>query len=253
MRDLFLFAHQDDEFGAFALIEQAVAAGRRPLCVYLTNGDFGGQDPRRRNRESSGVLARLGVPAADCIFTGGEAGISDGTLPRQLERAHAALLRLLDTQGPIATLHVVAYEGGHQDHDAACALAVALQRGGRVQALRQFSLYHGRGLPGPLFRVLAPLPDNGPVTAMRCGLARRLAYIGYCLHYGSQWKTWLGLFPFVALHFLLRGVQTSQALDPARLEAPPHEGAPLYERRGFFRQDELLTLCRRFLASLPTR
>lgn len=250
MRDLFLFAHQDDEYGAFALIEAAVAAGRAPLCVYLTNGDFGGQDPAVRNRESLGVLQRLGVPAADVVFLGGEEAISDGTLPRQLARAHAALARCLAARGPVDTLHVVAYEGGHQDHDAACAIAVALQRQGRVRALRQFSLYQGRGLPGPLFRVLAPLSANGPVTVLRYGAGRRLAYLRHCLRYGSQWRTWLGLLPFVALHFLLRGVQASQALDPARLSSPPHEGAPLYDRRGFFRYAEFRSLCQRFLDGL---
>lgn len=250
MRDLFLFAHQDDEYGAFALIEASVAAGRRPLCVYLTNGDFGGQDPAVRNRESRGVLQRLGVAATDCVFLGGDESISDGTLPRHLARAHAALSQCLAARGPVGTLLVVAYEGGHQDHDAACAIAVALLRQGVVHSLRQFPLYHGEGLPGPLFRVLAPLAANGPVTTQRYGLGRRLAYLRHCLRYGSQWKTWLGLLPFVALHYLLRGVQASQALDPLRLASPPHEGAPLYDRRGFFRYAEFHELSRRFLGDL---
>lgn len=44
MRDIYLFAHQDDEYGVFNAIEKSVAAGRQPVCIYLTNGDFGGQD-----------------------------------------------------------------------------------------------------------------------------------------------------------------------------------------------------------------
>lgn len=251
MRELFLFAHQDDEYGAFALIEAAVAAGRRPLCVYLTNGDFGGQDPCRRDAESRAVLAALGVPAEDILFLGGEAGISDGTLPGQLARAHAALVARLAGRGTFAVLHVVAYEGGHQDHDAACAVAVALWREGRVGELRQFPLYHGAGLAGPLFRVLSPLGANGAAAVIRLGPGRRLAYTLLCLRYASQWKTWVGLFPFVALHFLLAGRQASQALDPARLAAPPHEGPPLYERRGFFREAELRARTTAFLATLP--
>lgn len=251
MRDLFLFAHQDDEYGAFALIEAAVAAGRRPLCVYLTNGDFGGQDPARRDAESRAVLASLGVPATDVIFLGSEEGISDGTLPEHLARAHAALQARLAAAGPLGTLQVVAYEGGHQDHDAACAIAVALRREGRVGALRQFPLYHGEGLSGPLFRVLAPLAANGAVAVTRYGPGKRLAYTLHCLRYASQWKTWIGLFPFVALHHLLRGQQASQVLDPARLAAPPHAGPPLYERRGFYREADLRARSAAFLAGLP--
>jgi hypothetical protein len=99
--------------------------------------------------------------------------------------------------------------------------------------------------------VLAPLAANGDVTVLRYGMGKRLAYTLHCLRYASQWRTWIGLFPFVALHHLLRGRQSSQALDPARLATPPHAGPPLYERRGFYREADLRARTAAFLAALP--
>lgn len=248
MRDIFLFAHQDDEYGAFSLLEQSAADGRRPLCIFLTSGDFGGQDIEVRNAESRRVLAALGV--VDCLFLGQREGIGDGTLIRHLPRAHAALREVLAEHGPVGRLYALAYEGGHQDHDAVHVLACALLRQLPVESAWQFPLYHGKGLPGMLFRVLAPLAENGRVEQKPIGFGRRWRYLRHCLGYASQWKTWLGLFPFVALHYLWVGRQSLQRLDPARCRLRPHAGALLYERRGFFSYARFHEHTQRFLDEL---
>ena len=46
--------------------------------------------------------------------------------------------------------------------------------------------------------------------------------------------TWIGLFPFVALHYLVEGVEQTQPVSLARLEQRPHAGALYYEKRRFF-------------------
>lgn len=250
MRDVFLFAHQDDEFGVFEVIAQSVAAGRRPLCLYLTNGDFGGQDIALRNAESRRVLGALGVAPADCRFLGEAAGISDGTLIRHLTQAYAALRRELAGAEPVANLYALAWEGGHPDHDAVHVLAAALLHELPGANAWQFPLYHGQGLPGPLFRVLAPLAVNGPVRRLAISRARSWRYLRLCLGYPSQWRIWLGLLPFVVLHYLCGGGQSLQRLDPARSAARPHAGSLLYERRGVCDYTRFETLARRFRASL---
>ena len=69
----------------------------------------------------------------------------------------------ISSSAPFGTpdeVYLPAWEGGHQDHDAGHLLGLSLAAPGL--RLRQFPLYQGAGLPGPFFRVMAPLPGNGP-------------------------------------------------------------------------------------------
>jgi LmbE family N-acetylglucosaminyl deacetylase len=237
---LFLFAHQDDEFGVFQRIAECRRRGQRVACAYLTDGVTATASAAQRNAESRAVLARLGVADADIAFAGEALGIGDARLPLHLDAAARWLDGWLDGFGSIDSLHVTAWEGGHHDHDALHALAVTLAaRRGLLARTRQYSLYQAAGLPGPLFRVLAPLPQNGAVQAVRIAWRERLAFLGHCLSYPSQRGTWIGLFPFVLLHYLLRGTQALQPVDPARLDQRPHAGPLYYEKRRFFTWEEM--------------
>lgn len=248
MIDVFLFAHQDDEYGVFHLIEQSVACGRRPLCLYLTNGDFGGQDVAVRNRESLGVLQKLGVLEDDCVFVGQEEKISDGQLVNGLEAAYQAVLSCLKKKGAeVHAIYLLSYEGGHQDHDAAYVVGCRLVEVMGIARAWQFSLYNGRGLPGILFRVLAPVVENGRVYNEPISFSGRCRYIGYCLSYRSQWKTWLALLPFVLAHYVFYGTQSLQKVSAARCLSRPHEGALLYERRGALGYEDFLDKVEFFL------
>lgn len=237
---LFLFAHQDDEFGVFQRILDCRRRGLRVACAYLTDGQTGTASAAQRNRESLAVLARLGVAPQDVFFAGSELGIGDARLPLHLDAACAWIDAWLGRFALIDTLYVTAWEGGHHDHDALHALAVTLAaERGLLGRTWQFSLYQAKGLPGPLFRVLAPLPENGPAAAIRIPWRQRLQHLRACLSYPSQRNTWIGLFPFVLLHYLLRGVEQVQPVSPGRLREPPHAGALYYEKRKFFTWDRM--------------
>ncbi|WP_020651814.1 PIG-L deacetylase family protein [Massilia niastensis] len=232
---LFLFAHQDDEFGVFERIAACRRQGLRVACAYLTDGQTAGASAAVRNAESIAVLGKLGVARDDIFFAGAELGIGDGRLPLHLAAAAAWIARWTGRFGNIEALHVTAWEGGHHDHDALHAVAVAVaERHGLLARTWQYSLYQAANLPGPLFRVLAPLPQNGPASATAIPWRRRLRYLRHCLSYPSQRNTWIGLFPFVLLHYLLRGVQTLQPVAPARIDERPHPGSLYYEKRKFF-------------------
>jgi len=237
---LFLFAHQDDEFGVFQRILDCRRRGLRVACAYLTDGQTATATAAQRNRESLAVLARLGVAPEDVFFAGSELGIGDARLPLHLDAACAWIEAWLARFPLIDTLYAPAWEGGHHDHDALHALAVtvAAERGllGRTW---QFSLYQAKGLPGPLFRVLAPLPENGPAVATAIPWSCRLRHLRACLSYPSQRNTWIGLFPFVLLHYLLRGIEQLQPVAPRRLLEPPHAGALYYEKRKFFTWEQM--------------
>lgn len=230
---LFLFAHQDDEFGVFARIEQELRAGRRVSCVFVTDG-AATANPDRRDAESRAVLQQLGVPTHNILFVGRQLAIGDGQLHRHTEVLADWLSRFLDAHPTFDSYFVPAWEGGHPDHDLLHAVAVELLVArGDLAKVWQYPLYNGRNCPGPLFRLQSPLPENGPVNRQAIGWYDRLRYIRLCLAYPSQWRTWVGLFPFVCLHYLCSGVQQLQHVDRARLTQPPHARPLYYERRAF--------------------
>ena len=237
--NLFLFAHQDDEYGVYPLLERLASGDEAITVIYLTSGTPDGQESTRRNRESREVLCRLGVSGSDIYFLGADLGLPDGKLFRHVERAAQAVQAYMETREKPTRIFTPAWEGGHQDHDAtyivACYLAKVFSC---VDTSRQFPLYHGRGLPGSLWHTFSPLPENGPVEAERMTWRQRLHYVRYCLLYHSQWRTWLGLYPMYVLNLLISGRQLLQPLRLARLNETPHSGPRLYERRGFCGGDE---------------
>ncbi|CAH0137146.1 hypothetical protein SRABI118_00187 [Massilia sp. Bi118] len=238
---LFLFAHQDDEFGVFQRIADCRAQGLRVACAYFTDGATASATAAQRNLESLAVLQKLGVERDEVHFAGQQLGIADAQLPQHLQRAARWLEHWLDGYGQIDSLHVTAWEGGHHDHDALHALAVTVaDRRGLLARTWQYSLYQAAGLPGPLFRVLAPLPQNGPARTWTIPWQMRRTYLRHCLSYPSQRGTWIGLFPFVLLHYLLRGTQALQPVDPGRLGQRPHPGPLYYEKRRFFSWDRMV-------------
>lgn len=235
---LFLFAHQDDEYGVFQAIEHSLRLGRRVACAYLTAGAHGSGP--RRNAESLTVLGAMGVAADDIVFAGDLLAISDGQLPQHLDAAGAWLAHWLAGYTHVELVCVTAWEGGHHDHDAlhflAVQLSAALGLGGR---LRQYPLYNAWRRRAPWFNVLTPLPANGAVERTPIAWRARLRHLARLGRYPSQWKTWLGLFPFVLWHYLRHGCQQLQPVSLARLAERPHAGPLYYEHRRFYTWDAL--------------
>jgi hypothetical protein len=230
---LFLFAHQDDEFGVFAQIEQELRAGRRVLCVYVTDG-AATASPDRRDAESQAVLQKLGISSHEILFVGRKLRIGDGRLHHHVGAFADWLNSFVNLHPTIDICFVPAWEGGHPDHDLLHAIAVeTLATRKETIKIWQYPLYNGWNCPGPFFRLLSPLPANGIVNRFPIRWRDRIRYVRFCLQYPSQWRTWIGLFPFVCLHYLFCGVQQLQHVDRKRLSQPPHARPLYYERRAF--------------------
>ena len=231
---LFLFAHPDDEFGVWQTMLDCLARGLRVRCAYFTTSATADLSARRA-AESRRVLGAIGVAQHDIFFAGAELAILDARLPYHLGPAAAWLARWCVEAGTPQLLCVPAWEGGHHDHDALHALAVdTAQAAGQLAIVRQYALYHSAGLPKPLFTVLRPLAANGAVERTPIPWKNRLRFLRYCLSYPSQKTTWIGLFPFVLWHYLRRGEQALQPVNPARTLERPHAGDLYYEQRKFF-------------------
>lgn len=250
----FLFAHQDDEFGVFASLEAAVAAKARVVCFYLTDGGFGGQSIARRNEESLAVMRRLGIPSENVFFLGQQVAIRDGALFRSLDIARDALNEVLHHFRDLDALYLPAWEGGHQDHDATHLLGVSIAAtNGLLKHTFQFPLYNARGCPRPFFRVASPLPENGAVEKLALPWRTRIRYLRFCLSYPSQWRSWVGLLPFLIIDYLVAGAQRLQPVSIARVRTRPHPGQLLYERRNGVTYTDLCETFSEFIDSHAAR
>lgn len=230
---IFFMAHQDDEFGVFHQIEREIDSDRMVRCVYVTDG-AATADPDRRDRESMSVLQNLGVSENDIFFIGRKLSIGDGKLYCRVSVLAEWLCRFFDVHKNIKNCFVPAWEGGHPDHDLLHAIVVeVLLRRTSPPAIWQYPLYNGKDCFSHFFRVLSPLPENGSVQRQLITWKDRFRYVRLCLSFPSQWRSWIGLFPFVAAHYLFDGAQYLQGVCRQRLEFPPHVLPLYYERRGF--------------------
>jgi LmbE family N-acetylglucosaminyl deacetylase len=227
MHALFVFAHQDDEIAAAARIAHLVRSGATISCVFLTNGEGRRATSVERDAESRRVLTRLGIDLARVHFIGSEERVPDGALVEHLDRA-LALLEARITEA-VDEVWCLAWEGGHQDHDAAhlVGVAFALARGA---ACFELPLYHGLW-SGRLFQTLAPLREGAAWSGRRVSVVEALTLLALCRFYRSQRKTWLGLLPSAFVRLVLGRREWTRPVDVKRLAGKPHEGVLFYERR----------------------
>lgn len=233
MRIVFVFAHQDDEIAAAPRIRRAVAAGDAIACAFLTDG----KKPLMRDEESRRALASLGV--TEVAFIGSENRIADGTLVDNLDRALALLSARFDRADEVWTL---AWEGGHQDHDAAhlVALAFAQQHGARCF---EVPLYTGFRRIGPFFRVCCPTGEEW--TSRPLKLREVLANAALVRFFRSQRRTWLVLLPGI----LTTWREHAREASAARVQSRPHAGPLYYERRFRFPYERFEALALTFIAA----
>ena len=249
---LFLFAHQDDEFGVFYEIHRLVSRGDKVIVAYLTSGTSDGTPSRIRNAESISVLKKLGVAESNIVFLGTNTGIPDGDLCNHLEPAYCGIAGLIAKDEVPEKLYFHAWEGGHQDHDAVHLIGLVLgEHFGILEHCYQFPLYTGAGLPAAFFRLFFCLPENGATTSLTTiPWRQRIEFIKFCFHYPSQLKTWIGLFPFFLFHYLFLGTQVLQTVSVKRIQQPPHFGKLLYERRGFYSYKKFAEVTAGFISRL---
>jgi len=240
--------HPDDEFAILPLLQRASGCGAKIHLVWLTDGALGGVDPERRRQESLLALQRSGIRPTTAAFVGVDGRIPDGRLHRSMAQAYAATIQALrGVEGP-SRLLLPAWEGGHQDHDAAHALGRALSRALGIAAM-QYPLYQGEGLRGPLFRALTPLRGSGVALELPVGWRDLVGLVHACRQYRSQWRSFAGLLPMALLRLLWARAIVLCPVDGSAPLRPPHPGPLLYERRTAWRWQDLEAAVRPYWSS----
>lgn len=141
---LVLAPHPDDEVvGAAIAMRRALAAGAAVSVLFLTTGvaaedwpwetgDYPGKVARRRD-EARRVAERLGLVIADFL-----------DIPSRRLTGHLGEVRNIVAERQADQLWVPAYEGGHQDHDAANALAFTLRHRFHVVEFAEYNFAGGQ-------------------------------------------------------------------------------------------------------------
>ncbi len=236
---LFVFAHQDDEIAFASRILFEVRSGRRVRCICLTDG---GPHHTTRNLETLGALTSLGVAADDVAFT---STIPDGSLVEHLDEALERVENFASSQ-QVDSVYCLAWEGGHQDHDASQLVAVAFaKRHGLLDRCFEMPLY--RGWWKHLFRVMSPMPGAADWQRRRISFRDGLRVGLLATRYRSQRLSWLGLFPETFLKFAVMRRELVRHVDSQRVRARPHAGALFYEGRFRFPYERFVSASARFI------
>ena len=220
-RILLLVPHPDDEVvGAAAAITRHRAEGDQFFGLYLTDGipaleqlwrhDRPRRDARARRRcdEARQAAALLGIEVVDFF------GWPSRTLKAHLNDAAARIETILRERG-IDAIWVSAWEGGHQDHDAANFLASRVAAG---RPVFEFAEYNRGGGTVQWNRFAVP---NGNETELRLtpdeiAVKRRL----------------LGIYRSEKANLALARVEREslRPLPAHDYAQPPHDGPLLRER-----------------------
>ncbi|CAN7559904.1 hypothetical protein LJR225_004105 [Phenylobacterium sp. LjRoot225] len=228
MSVVYILAHFDDEYCALPMIWQAAREGLTQRFVYLADYRDAALG-QRRLAETRSFLQRHGIEASAVVPLGLGSGAFDQSLHRSVDLLLPELSQLLAGMGRVTRLVAPAWEGGHMDHDACAFMAVRLAQRIDEPEIRQFTLYNGWGLPGPLLRGGAPLAENGARRQVRLTSAEWLRWMAGVRAFPSQAYAWSGIWPAMFAGLLARGFAW-QTLAPERVSARPHAGSLFYER-----------------------
>ena len=243
---LFLLAHQDDEIFVATRISFELSRGRSPYLVYLTNGASTAQNVAVRDHESRMFLRHLGIAPKQVVFLGSEFQIPDGHLVNRFEECFELLLEKVEGH-MFQEIYAPAWEGGHQDHDAAFLIGLALARRlGLEICFWQFYCYNGFNTRGRFFRVIHPLPKRVERRERRFTLCEGFTVLRSIVFFKSQKKTWLGLLPQTVIYLLFLRTEVFHRGTGEQVAAPAHKGRLLYERWKRMSYGDFETKARKF-------
>ncbi len=228
---LLILPHHDDEFFMANAVLKWRQNGTRVAVAYLTHGSMYGASTETRIKESDAALSWLGILPEDVHQIGIQDGIFDGSLHLNMAAGYQALCKL-SSRYQFEEICVLAWEGGHQDHDCAHYLGVLLARlHAKGAIVREFPAYNAYLRRKPFFNVMALIPRHAEVSTATVSLGERFTLLTMIRFYRSQRRTFLGLLPgLLARFFLWRNIQ-SRRVEGIDYRNPPHGGGLLYERR----------------------
>lgn len=158
-RILICCAHPDDEMSLLNTIQALVKEGHSVYLVFGTSGEASSAKVQGivREKESQKAMAALGVDKNNLMFL----RLPDGGLVDHFPALVDGLRKTIDQLNP-HVLMVVAFEGGHLDHDSMNAAAFFARRGTSSE-LYEFPTYHRDGVRMVALKFPRKGPKAGPI------------------------------------------------------------------------------------------
>lgn len=249
---IFLLAHQDDEMGVFSQIKECVKNHDNIHIFFLTNGNIEKKNNnkiiKKREKESIRTLNKLGVDKKNIIFLGKRYKINSYQLHKKLNEVYRILKSFLVKLNGHIGIYTHSWEGGNIDHDSCYVLTLKLmkQLHKKIHGY-QFALYNSYDMPFIFYNVMSPLVSNGKIIKKNIEWNDKILFIFLLFYYKSQYKIWLGLYPFVIAKILFNRYGSLQIMNHKKLIKKPHKKKLWYEKRGFIRYQNLKVVFDKFL------
>jgi len=194
---LFLLAHPDDEMLCVPFIlDRSFGDNGTDYFLYLTINSLSSL----RQAETQQAIAYLNQELGDSRIVTIEPILRDGMVWEDLKRDQIHLIFAKIQSLKIDLIVTFAYEGGHQDHDIANALALNFQRTLGV-GLTEFSGYRKHSLL-PTFLLGKPIFKGDKIIFSRLKALR--LFLGLANIHKSQTRVWLIFSPSILIRLLMR-------------------------------------------------
>jgi hypothetical protein len=230
----YFFAHQDDEIGVFIQINKEIKKNELYI-FYLTSGTDKKINNKKlylRDKESIKTLTSLGVKKENIFFIGRKLGIKHNELYLNAKKVTYFLENFITNIHKPSSIYTHSWEGGHEDHDTCNLITRRVKKKFRIKNCYQFSLYNAFKTSFIFFKVFNPIEiKNG--NKVFASLLDRIYFITLLFNYTSQLKIWIGLYPFIIYHYLIKGYNFIEKLNSSSTIERPHFGKLLYEKRNF--------------------
>lgn len=245
---IYLFAHQDDEFGCFVKLDKDIS-NNDTYVFFLTSGDNNLQSNliSTRDKESLKVLQKLGLKKKNIFFIGRKLKINHFKLYLNLKMVYKDIKKKIKKIGKPNSIITHSWEGGHEDHDACNLIGRKIAKEFHIiDKSYQFSQYNSFKTNLIFFRVFNPINKIGG-EIFYSKFKKRIFYIKLLFLYKSQIKIWFGLYPFVIYHYLFRGFNYFEKLNKDKIIKRPHKKKLLYEIRKFLSFEKFKSKTKYFL------
>jgi len=231
---IFIFSHQDDEFGLYNIIEKQIEEKKNIIIIYLTSGyniSINKFRFSKRDKESLMVLLNLGVKKKNIYFIGRKLNIKIYDLYKHLNIVYNHVNLIIKKLKNKSLIFTHAWEGGNEDHDA-CYVIVKkiILKNKNILSYYQFSQYHGHKTFFLPFKIQEHFQSNTKLFHIKINFTKKIKYIRYLFSYVSQKYLWLPVYPFIILKILSNNYGKLIEIDKNSLVKKPHKGKLLYEK-----------------------
>jgi hypothetical protein len=190
---LILLAHPDDEIFILPFLSKVQV---QTFFVYLTNNSrYFSAD---RSRELNESIHRFRAQGYDFQIEKFEKPCRDGFCFLDLSEEHFRQIDNFIRTNNVTRIASLALEGGHQDHDVASLFSRKLAITNNIDFI-EFSAY--KKPKKNLFSLAVMKPQKKGVSFSFSRLEVIKNVFSLTLLYRSQWRTWLGLLPFIMYRY----------------------------------------------------